>query len=86
MTPLARHAVKTTVRCPSRIHLWCAPYIAGRQLSGRLRATLPIAPLLDGSLSVGLSISHTYVPYGRIGLAELQGNLVSAALLLGIEG
>jgi hypothetical protein len=52
----------------------------------RLRVMLPVAPLLDGSFTVGASVSHTYVPYGRLGEADLSGNLLSAVLLLGIAG
>jgi hypothetical protein len=52
----------------------------------RLRVTLPVAPFLDGSFTLGLSVSHTYVPYGRLGEAQLSGNLLSAVLLLGMAG
>lgn len=31
-------------------------------------------------------ISHTYVPYGLLGEADLSGNLLSPLLLLGIAG
>lgn len=50
----------------------------------RLRVMLPVAPLMDGSFTLGLSVSHTYVPYGRLGEADLSGNLLSTMLLLGI--
>jgi hypothetical protein len=52
----------------------------------RLRVMLPVAPLLDGSFTLGLSVSHTYVPYGRLGEADLSGNLLSTLLLLGVAG
>lgn len=52
----------------------------------RLRAVLPIFPVFDGSFTLGLSLSHTYVPYGRLGEANLSGNLLNAVLLFGLEG
>jgi hypothetical protein len=51
-----------------------------------VRLSAPFAHVSDGSFFGALSVSHTYVPYGRLGEVELRGNLLSALLMLGVSG
>jgi len=52
----------------------------------RLRLMAPLIPIDGGALFAGLTLGHTYVPYGKLGEAPLTGNLLSALVTFGFGG